>query len=365
MSKIFKRYGQAQEPLPKGIKADERSQEENRPEEVNAKRSSEGQHKTSIKISSALNKELDKERFTTPNITHLYDELLSKARNIYSANPETHRNLMAEINPITEKMIESMLSGNDELLLMVLRDYAKPEDLFYCHVVNITIIALAMGPGLGYDRSRLLELGVAAFVHDIGSKDFDILNKPDIISDDEFDKVKRHPDEGAFVLSKIDANLGQKILNAVSQEHERADGSGYPKGLVSDEISEYAQIIGLADVYEALMHNRPYRAKYTSLDTIRIILKNKKVFSRKVVKALIEVFGIFPIETMVQLNTKEIGVVVKRNAELISRPVIDVIIDSYGKEMKQPKRINLADNPVIYIDNCVKQEEGNAEEVLK
>ena len=365
ISKIFKRHDQAPEELPKGIKPDERSQEEKQAEEVAAQRSAQGHHEPSIKISSALNKELEKERFSAPNIAQLYDELLAKAKNVYSADPVTHHNLMAEINPITERMIESMVSGNDELLLMVLRDYAKPKDMLYYHVVNITIIALAMGHGLGYDRSRLLELGLAAFVHDIGSKDLDILNKPDIISDVEFDKVKRHPDEGALILSKIDVSLDKKILNAVSQEHERADGSGYPKGLVSDEINEYAQIIGLADVYEALMHNRPYRAKYTSLDTIRIILKNKKVFPRKAIKALIEVFGIFPVETLVQLNTKEIGVVVKRNAELISRPVIDIIIDSYGKEMKEPKRINLADSPVIYIDNCVKQEEKGAETAPK
>lgn len=358
-SNIFKKSGQSQTNLPKGIKPEERSPEEILAAETAAQRLSEGHHQSSVKISPSLNDELKKDRPATPNITRLYEELLLKAKNIYSADHGTKRNFANELNPAIEQMLESMVSGSDELLLVALRDYSKPEDMIFCHVVNITIMALAMGLGLGYDRSHLLELGLAAFIHDIGSKHFDIMGKKDVFSDDEFDRIKLHPGEGALTLGKIDANLSQKILDAVKQEHERADGSGYPDGLVSDEINEYAQIIGLADVYEALMHDRPYRGKYTSIDTIRIILKNKKLFSSKVIKALIEAFGIFPVETLVQLNTKEIGVVVKRNQELISRPVVDIIIDSYGKESKQPKRINLADNPVIYIDNCVKREERN------
>jgi HD-GYP domain-containing protein (c-di-GMP phosphodiesterase class II) len=153
--------------------------------------------------------------------------------------------------------------------------------------------------------------------------------------------------------------MNKRILDAVRQEHERADGSGYPRGLVKEEIGEYAQIVGLADVYEAMMHRRPYRGKYTSLETVRIILKNKKVFSRKAIKALIEVFGLFPVDTLVQLNTKEIGVIVERNDDCISRPVIDVLIDSYGKELKQPRRVNMAENPVLYIDTCVKTQMDN------
>lgn len=356
-SNIFKKSGQNQANLPKGIKPEERSQEEIQASETAAQRLSEGHHQSIVKISTALNEELNKDRPATPNITHLYEELLLKAKDIYAADHGTKRNFVNELNPYMERMLESMASGSDELLLVALRDYPKPEDMIFYHVVNISIMALAMGLGLGYERSHLLELGVAAFIHDIGSKNFNILDKKDVFSDDEFNRIKVHPSEGALTLGKIDANLSQKILDAVKQEHERADGSGYPDGLVSDEINEYAQIIGLADVYEALMHNRPYRDKYTSIDTIRIILKNKKLFSGKVVKALIEAFGIFPVETLVQLNTKEIGVVVKRNQELISRPVVDIIIDPYGKESKQPKRINLADNPVIYIDNCVKREE--------
>jgi HD-GYP domain-containing protein (c-di-GMP phosphodiesterase class II) len=234
------------------------------------------------------------------------------------------------------------------------------EELLYYHIANVCISSVAIGIFLGYDRPKLTELGVAAFVHDIGAKNVDIASKPDMFTDAEYDRVKKHPEEGVNILNKIDPGLNERILEAVRQEHERADGSGYPHGLQADDINQYAQIIGLVDVYEAMMHRRPYRDKYTSLETIRIILKNKKIFSRKVVKALIETFGIFPVDTLVQLNTKEIGVVVKANQDLISRPVIDILIDATGKELRAPKRVNMADNPVIYIDTCVKTQAAKA-----
>lgn len=352
ISKIFKRHGETPESLPKGIKP-EGSQPEG--DHLHADETHH-HHDSRIKISSALNKELERERPSTPTIAHLYDNLIIKARDIYTVDQAARINFSSELNPLIDKIADSLIGGNDELLLTCLRNYPRPEDTLYYHVVNVVVISIAIGFDLEYERNKLLELGVAAFAHDIGVKGLDFINKPDIFSDEDFDKVKRHPDEGALVLSRLDSGLSQRVLDAVRQEHERTDGSGYPKGLVADEITEYAQIIGLADVYEALMHERSYRPRYSSIDTIRIILKNKKVFSKKVVKALIEAFGIFPVETLVQLNTKEIGVVVKRNLDLISRPVLDVIIDSSGKEMKQPKRINLADNPVIYIDTCIKQE---------
>ena len=352
ISKIFKRNDQADSPLPKGIKPEENLIQDSGSGEAEIPH----HHETSVRISPALNQELEKERPSTPGMVHFYDDILKKAKDVYIADPSARMSFASEIKPFIEKIIESLRAGDDELLLICLRDYTRPEDLLYYHVANVVTISIAVGSYLGYENDKLMELGVAAFVHDIGQRGMELLNKTDMFTDEDFDRVKKHPEEGALALSIIDTGLNKRILDAVRQEHERVDGSGYPEGLVSDEITEYAQIIGLADVYEALMHDRPYRSKYTSIDAIRIILKNKKTFSRKVVKALIEVFGIFPVETLVQLNTKEIAIVVKRNSEFISRPILDILIDSYGKEVKQHKRINLAENPVVYIDTCVKRE---------
>lgn len=347
ISKIFKKHD-AGMPLPPGIKPEPKPGEEPAFQEHGESLKA----TSNVKISSTLNKELEK--MTGMVSSQLYSEIFAKAKQAYTSDLTKEQNFIPELNPIIEKIIGVLQPGNQELVLACIKDYPDKDEYLYYHIVNTCIISLAIGVSLGLERMRLVELGVAAFVHDIGARDMHGIHKPAVLSEEDFSKIKNHPEEGVAILHRLDPGLSQKILDAVRQEHERADGSGYPKGLTSDDISEYAQIIGLADVYEAMMHDRPYRSKYTSLETIRIILKNKKVFSRKVVKALIESFGLFPVDTLVQLNTKEIGVVVKANAELVSRPIVDILIDSYGKELKQPKRINLAETPVIYIDTCVK-----------
>jgi len=346
LSKLFKREPEENLPIPKGIKPEPPAPAPGSAPVEPAKEPS------SVKISSALSKELEK--ISEASTSQLYAELLAKVKHLYKDDVKKEPDLIQNINPLMEKVIDALRAGSTEMLQACLKDYPSVDEFLYYHVVNVCIASVAMGINLGFERHQLLELGAAAFVHDIGTKTIEVGKPSEIFTASDHEKMHRHPDEGATILSNIDPGLNQRILDAVRQEHERADGSGYPQGLVSGEINEYATVIGLADVYEAMMHQRPYRDKYTSLETIRIILKNKKIFSRHSTKALIEIFGIFPVDTLVQLNTKEIGVVVKANPESISRPIIDILIDSYGKELKQPKRVNMAENPVIYIDTCVK-----------
>lgn len=345
-SDMFRKKEGELSPLPKGIKP-EGSVEQSPSEPASASKDT-----SSVKVSSVLNKELEK--ISKASSIQLYGELVEKARHIYKEDVRADRDLVGKLKPVVDKLIDALQAGNTEIVLACLKDYPADEDFLCYHVVNVTISSVAMGMNMGYEHQRLAELGIAALVHDIGSKSIEIGRSSKLFSDSDYDTMRKHPDVGAAILSDIDPGMSQRILDAVRQEHERADGSGYPHGLTKEGISEYAQIIGLADVYEAMMHQRPYRDKYTSLETIRIILNNKRIFLRKVTKALLETFGLFPVDTLVQLNTKEIGVVVKPNPEAISRPVIDILIDSYGKELKQPKRINMSENPVLYIDTCVK-----------
>jgi HD-GYP domain-containing protein (c-di-GMP phosphodiesterase class II) len=350
LSKIFKKpQDDNQQPVPKGIKPEAPAGPGDAGEAA--------KDASSVRISSVLNKELEKISEASSN--QLYVELFAKVKQIYTARPDTEPDFIPKLNPLVERIIDTVLAGKDEIIRACLKDYPSMDEFLYYHVVNVCISAVAIGAFLSYERHSLVELGVAALVHDIGARDMEIIKKPGILSESDYARIKGHPEDGTAILTKIDPYMNKRILDAVRQEHERADGSGYPRGLVKEEIGEYAQIVGLADVYEAMMHRRPYRGKYTSLETVRIILKNKKVFSRKAIKALIEVFGLFPVDTLVQLNTKEIGVIVERNDDCISRPVIDVLIDSYGKELKQPRRVNMAENPVLYIDTCVKTQMDN------
>jgi len=305
-----------------------------------------------VSISSAVCKGLS--NVSCEEIVKLYEGVLSYAKHIYVS--ELEQSFVPLVNKLLEKLVDTLCAGNNgELLRICSADYPRDEDYLYGHVANVCIIAIEIGRGLGYERARLMELGIAAFVHDIGIiKYLDIINKNQILSKVEYDKVREHPHNGSEILSRFGKELGPAVIDVVRQEHERIDGSGYPLGLKGDQISEYAKIVGLVDVYEAMLHKRPYRNKYTSLEAIQTILKSKQAFEPKFIKILMGKMGIFPVGIPVRLNTKEIGVVIKVNPDLPLRPVVKITLDAYNKKLKQPKLIDLANNPAIYIDDCLK-----------
>lgn len=306
-----------------------------------------------VSISCALNKELGK--ITGTDINDLYDSAALCAKQIYKADLEYDENIIPTLTLLIEKEVDFITAGNKDLLRYCLVDYSHPDDYIYYHAVNVSIISLEIGVSLCYDRSRLIELGIGAFVHDIGIiKYLDIINKAAVLKSDDFAKVKEHPNVGWDMLKKFAKQISSNIFDVVRQEHERVDGSGYPQGLKENQIAEYARVVGLVDVYEALIHKRPYRSKHTPLETIKIILTNKNAFDAKIIKILIERIGIFPVCTMVKLNTKEIAIVLKENPELPLRPKVNIIIDAYGKELTEPKEVDLSENSMIYIEECVK-----------
>ena len=113
--------------------------------------------------------------------------------------------------------------------------------------------------------------------------------------------------------------------------------------------------MGLVDVYEALTHRRPYRPRYTPLEALDMILKNKKLFGPKIIKALINSIGVYPVGTLVLLSSKETGVVTVNHPDLLFRPVVSIVSDPYGDELTEPKDIDLTAHPIIYIEDCVKE----------
>ncbi|MGE5196893.1 MAG: HD-GYP domain-containing protein [Deltaproteobacteria bacterium] len=307
----------------------------------------------SVRLASIMNKDTaQKKDVNIEELNGMYEQAVSKVKQLYKLQIDTNTDFASWINPPVEKIADYLLTGQKDLLKLCLCDYPKEQNYLYCHPVNVCILSLYIG--LDYERSSLLELGTACLAHDIGIiKYLDLINKPGHLTKEEYVKVKEHSDRGFEILSKIGKGLSPFIFDAVRQEHERIDGSGYPKGLKDNQINEYGQIIGLVDVYEALTHSRPYRDKHTPLETIRIILDNKNTFSNSATKELIERVGIFPVGIAVQLNTKEIGVVLKENPKLPLRPVVEILVDAYGNELQTPKQIDLANNSVVYIEECL------------
>jgi HD-GYP domain-containing protein (c-di-GMP phosphodiesterase class II) len=140
------------------------------------------------------------------------------------------------------------------------------------------------------------------------------------------------------------------LAEITRQVNERENGTGSPMGLVGEEIDERAKIIGISDVFDSCIHNRPYRRPVTGYQALfELTTDQQRVFSDQMVKALIQSFSLYPFNECVRLSTGEIGKVVDINAENLSRPVVEILADREGKVLEDPRTIDLGRESTLYI----------------
>ncbi|MBI4436785.1 MAG: HD-GYP domain-containing protein [Candidatus Omnitrophica bacterium] len=272
---------------------------------------------------------------------------------------ETESGSIAEISggmEIAGKMVKILTGGGESLLTLA----ATPKEGYhlYSHCVNVSILSIKVGLGLHYRPQELIQLGVAALIHDVGMAKVprELVEKRGGLSEEELAIVKKHP---IYTVELLEGTKGldRTMLDAILHEHERIDGTGYPAGLQGEQLSEFGSTIAIVDVYEALTHPRPYRKRYTQDEAMKMIaysmgnqFKGEHV---RILKALVKELSIYPVGSFIQLNTKEIGQVVRVNKNFPLLPVIDVWLDASGDRLPEIKRVNLAQEPLLHIKKSV------------
>ncbi|MBC7076240.1 MAG: HD-GYP domain-containing protein, partial [Syntrophomonadaceae bacterium] len=242
-----------------------------------------------------------------------------------------------------------LLSNRDILIHM--SDIRTFDDYTFAHSVNVCILSLITGITLGYDDLKLRDLGIGALLHDIGKTKIDkeILNKPDDLTKEEFNEIKKHTVYGFKILRQYD-DIPLLSAHIAYQHHERWDGQGYPRGLSDKNIHEYARIVAVADVYDALLADRPYRPSYTVNQAITILKRMSGIYlDANCVDSLIANIAIYPIGSVIELNTGEIGVVVDVNKKAPSKPVVKIILDKNNRKLPQPYEVDLSKFSTVVI----------------
>lgn len=310
----------------------------------------ESQEMQIAKVMKELEPDIERSNDLYSKLTQLAKELL--------INVEEKKSIeLKPIKDLLEEIINYVILGDKTLFTFFYNDYI-PEEYFYNHMVNAMVMSVGMGLKLGYNKSRLNELGLAAFLHEIGMTEVKkIALQHRTLSEEEFDKIRKHPDYGAKFLLEI-KDITSEVISAVKEEHERMNGKGYPEGLRDGEISEYARIIATVDVYEALTHSRVYRKRLSPYEAIKeMILSSNSLFDSRIFKILIDLIGIYPIGSYAQLNSDEIAKVVTVNDDFPLRPVVKIIFDANKNRLKEPHLINLAKEFNLYIKRPLPDEE--------
>lgn len=177
------------------------------------------------------------------------------------------------------------------------------------------------------------------------------------LSKREYGKVKKHPTYGYKILKQ--AGIDESIAQIVLQHHERIDGRGYPEKLRGRQINLESQIVGLADAYEALTHDRPYRGKFPSNEAMQTMLKLKDVgFDNHLIKALLASIAFYPIGSGVQLSNGESGRVIGINKKNPLSPVVEITLDARGNRLTQPRTVDLSQETSITVNQPVDLEKA-------
>ncbi|MGA1867617.1 MAG: HD-GYP domain-containing protein [bacterium] len=300
--------------------------------------------------------------------TRFYHQLWQKANDINQWATSEINNNNAPIQPL-KTMIQQLENGEgaflwdtiiqslkmeDSLILNVFMPRAN-YDMLTDHATNVAILSLRLGLSTElYSHGKLIQLGTAALVHDLGMAGIQksILSQSANLSEEQTEEFMRHIPLGTKILSKLGEEYDW-LTTICSQEHERENGQGFPAGLAQDQIHHMSKIIGLTDTLESMTHP-PW--EMSPMDAIQtLITTQKKLFSASLLKILLKELSPFPPGTYVRLNSKEIGQIIEISKGHPLRPSLKIIFDASGIPLKNPKIVHLKSKPLLYIVGSVKK----------
>ncbi|MEQ1792846.1 MAG: HD-GYP domain-containing protein [Nitrospira sp.] len=284
----------------------------------------------------------------------LFEEELPAAKLVYTAAKNVIEQAMLDVrmgrdinmdavNQVVSEMADSVLRNPDALTsLSRLKHF---DEYTFFHSVNTSLLALSLGRNLGIDEALLHKLGVGTLLHDIGKTKvpLEILNKPGKYEAHEFEIMKQHVMRGAEILSGT-TGLTDIYLKPALEHHERVDGTGYPYQRQKSEISQFGMMAAVVDIYDAITSDRCYHKAKPAHEALQFLymISQKGHLEHTLVQRFIQVVGVYPVGSIVELNTGEVAVVSRINRHAPLEPVIITVKGSGNTLLSRPEHIDLA-----------------------
>ena len=271
----------------------------------------------------------------------LYDDAVSVAGTLWdSAKLEGMPDADAG-RGIVDSLAQEVSQNRTALLaLTALKDY---DSYTFTHMVNVSILTMGQARGLGIEGTLLREFGLSALLHDIGKvkTPADILNKPEKLTDREFEILWRHTVDGAEILRRT-PEIPPLAPVVAFEHHLRLDGTGYPQGVSRPTLNLGTMLCGIADVYDAMRSQRIYQEAYPTDRILAVMQRNDgKQFDQNLIRRFVQLVGIYPAGNLVRLNTGEVAVVLKTHAPDPYRPRVRLLLDPTGATLERVREIDL------------------------
>ncbi len=273
--------------------------------------------------------------------TSVYEEYGRTVEKFYDQFQHDQKIDIKDIDGKIKGIVRSVIRNPDACLL--LHEMRKKSDYLHDHAMGMTIRSAALARQLGFPERDIRTLALGAMMCDIGNIRIpsNILTRPTKLTESEYDYVKTHVKKSVEMLEQQDW-ISEDVLKIVACHHERYDGSGYPNGLSGSAIPIFARIVAVTDCYDAVISRRPYAAPITPSEAIRLLysLRNRD-FQSEIVEEFIQAVGLYPVGTIVELSSGEIGTVVGEYRRRRLRPKIMVLLDRDRRPVTGRQYINL------------------------
>lgn len=228
-----------------------------------------------------------------------------------------------QLSSIVDNLVIELLNKKDLSYNVI--DFKNYDTYTFQHCLNVATLSISTGISMGFSELHLHELGMSGLLHDIGKMliPIEILNKPAELTDEEYEIIKDHPENAVNQLRNLVSN---NVLRSIEGHHEKLDGTGYPHNRKANNIHNYAKILAVCDVYDALTSDRPYRKPSFPNEVIEYIMGCADThFDYEILKHFIKIIVAYPIGSFVKLSDKRLAVVVKNYSENIMRPLVRII----------------------------------------
>jgi putative nucleotidyltransferase with HDIG domain len=228
--------------------------------------------------------------------------------------------------------------------LISLARLKNADEYTYMHSVAVCALMIALARQLGLDEALVRDAGLAGMLHDIGKMAIPaaLLSKPGKLTDDEFVTMRKHPLAGGEILL-AGKQTNALVLDVCLHHHEKIDGSGYPYRLAGEQISLFARMGAICDVYDAISSDRPYKKGWGPAESIHKMAEWKGHFDERVFQAFVKVIGIYPTGSLVRLASGRIAVVLEQSPASLLTPRVKVFFSAKAKMPIPQEEIDLAD----------------------
>ncbi|MDD2915766.1 MAG: HD-GYP domain-containing protein [Gallionella sp.] len=244
--------------------------------------------------------------------------------------------------PIVEEISTSVMRNPGALISLArLKD---KDDYTYMHSVAVCALMVSLSRQLGLDEQQTRMAGLAGLLHDVGKMmiPLGILNKPGKLTDAEFMTVRDHPSQGHKMLLE-GKGISEVALDVCLHHHEKVDGSGYPEKLSGEQISLYAKMGAVCDVYDAITSNRPYKSGWEPAESLRKMAEwSSGHFDLRIFQAFVKSIGIYPIGSLVKLESNRLGVIIEQTEKSLLTPVVKVFFSIKSNARIAPEILDLS-----------------------